>query len=373
MTYFKYPDKHTPYLPLIVMYSTFFVGANSITKEVSCRQDGFRKRDFGEILQGRYENMIDVCKKQNSPSSETLSLCKHTVIWRKQEKIAMCPVYKSGTTSWIHHLIDLSFAKKETKESAKWMLINGGDRKVTVDTLSKYESPSEWARYVHSYGIKDAPYNISGFIVVRHPFERLVSTYRDKLESYSRSFFKQFARRVVEKYRKQAIREFGEDGFNRIRSFRNTIPESQNAQNPKFETLINDSMLPTFWEFVQYVINDYEEINDGEVYSHIRPIHKHCCVCDKNYQKIFRHILKLEEMDTEERRFIEFMPGWEAKIDLKQPKLNVQRPEQFSSEYITRLYFTQLSRDDVLRLYRLYNMDFLLFDYKLKFNNSSFS
>ena len=131
-------------------------------------------------------------------------------------------------------------------------------------------------------------------------------------------------------------------------------------------------MLPTFWEFVQYIINNYEEINDEEVYSHIRPIHEHCCLCDENYQKIFRYILKLEEMEIEERHFIEFMPGWEAKIDLKQPKLNVQRPDQFSSEYITSLYFTQLSSDDVLRLYRMYNIDFLLFDYKFKFKNSSF-
>ena len=369
MTYFKYPDKHTPYLPLIVMYSTFFVGANSITKEVSCRQDGFRKRDFGEILQGRYENMIDVCKKQNSPSSETLSLCKHTVIWRKQEKIAMCPVYKSGTTSWIHHLIDLSFAKKETKESAKMMLINGGDRKVTVDTLSKYESPSEWARYVHSYAIKDAPYNISGFIVVRHPFERLVSTYRDKLESYSRSFFENLARRVVEKYRERAIKQFGEDRFNEIRNFRDRIPKLYNSQNPKFEKFDDNPMLPTFWEFVQYIIYDYKKIDDEDVYSHVRPIHEHCCLCDENYQKIFKYILKSEEMSTEELSFIKSIPGWEAKIDLKQPKLNVQRPRHISSEDIAKMYFTQLSRDDVIRLYGLYELDFLLFNYTLKFEN----
>ena len=210
---------------------------------------------------------------------------------------------------------------------------------------------------------------MTGFVVVRHPFERLVSTYRDNLESYSRAFFKQFARRVVEKYRVQAIRVFGEDGFNRIRSFRNTIPESQNAQNPKFETLINYSMLPTFWEFVQYVINDYEEINDREVYSHIRPIHKHCCVCDENYQKIFRYILKAEHIDTEEASFIRSIPGWDTKISPGQPKLNVKRPKTFKSDEITRLYFTQLSVDNVMRLYKIYETDFNMFDYKFSFGN----
>ena len=101
--------------------------------------------------------------------------------------------------------------QKKAKETAKGMLLKGGDRRVTVNKLSKYESPSEWARYVHSFGIKEAPYNITGFIVVRHPFERLVSTYRDKLESYSRAFFKQFAHRMIEKYRVQAVTRFGED------------------------------------------------------------------------------------------------------------------------------------------------------------------
>ena len=80
MKYFKYSYKHTPILRLLLIYSTFVDAANSNTKEVTCSQDAFPKRDFGEILQERYKNMMDVCKKQNNPSSDTLSLCKHTVI-----------------------------------------------------------------------------------------------------------------------------------------------------------------------------------------------------------------------------------------------------------------------------------------------------
>ena len=382
MAVFKYPEKDIVTdsflkmiycLLLVLVNSTFVYAKHPTSKEASCEQDALQERDFREIIQQRYKHLVSICKNQEKPSSEMLSKCKHTIIWRKQEKIAMCPVYKSGTTSWIHHLIDLSFAKKEAKKEAKMILKNGGDRKTTIDTLSKYESPSEWAKYTRSVGVKGVPHNMTGFIVVRHPFERLVSTYRDKVESYSRSFFESLARRVVEKYRGRAIKQFGEDRFNEIRNFRDRIPKLYNSQNPKFEKFGDNPMLPTFWEFVQYIIYDYETIDEEDVYSHIRPIHEHCCLCDENYQKIFQYILKSEEMSTEELNFIKSMPGWEAKIGLKQPKLNVQRPSHISSEDIAKMYFTQLSRDDVIRLYRLYELDFLLFNYTLKFENMSSS
>ena len=378
MAVFKYPEKDIVAdsflktilcLLMVLLNSTFVYAKHPTSKEASCEQEALQEKDFREIIQQRHKNLVSVCKNQEKPSPEMLSKCKHTIIWRKQEKIAMCPVYKSGTTSWIHHLIDLSFAKKETKKEAKMILKNGGDRKTTIDTLSKYESPSEWDKYTRSVGVKGVPHNMTGFIVVRHPFERLVSTYRDKLESYSRSFFENLARRVVEKYRERAIKQFGEDRFNEIRNFRDRIPKLYNSQNPKFEKFDDNPMLPTFWEFVQYIIYDYKKIDDEDVYSHVRPIHEHCCLCDENYQKIFKYILKSEEMSTEELSFIKSIPGWEAKIDLKQPKLNVQRPRHISSEDIAKMYFTQLSRDDVIRLYGLYELDFLLFNYTLKFEN----
>lgn len=169
----------------------------------------------------------------------------------------------------------------------------------------------------------------------------------------------------------QAFKEFGEDGFNEMRNLKYKLSSLNKAQNLTFEKFKYNTMFPTFWESVQYIINDYKEIKYEAVYSHIRPIYEHCCVCDESYEKLFRYILKLEKMVTEERNFIKSMPGWEAQIIPKQPKLNVQRPSHLSSEDITKLYFTQLSSDDVLRLYTLYEIDFLLFDYAFEFKNAS--
>ena len=61
--------------------------------------------------------------------------------------------------------------------------------------------------------------NETSFIVVRHPFERLVSAYRDKLErTHAKNYltdwyFKQYGQKIVKKYRSKAISIFGSDFF----------------------------------------------------------------------------------------------------------------------------------------------------------------
>ena len=61
--------------------------------------------------------------------------------------------------------------------------------------------------------------NETSFIVVRHPFERLVSAYRDKLErTHAKNYltdwyFKQYGQKIVKKYRSKAISIFGNDFF----------------------------------------------------------------------------------------------------------------------------------------------------------------
>ena len=81
------------------------------------------------------------------------------------------------------------------------------------------------------------------------------------------------------------------------------------------------------------------------------------------------HILKAENSDTEEASFIRSVPGWDTKISPSQPKFNVKRPKSLKSDEITRLYFAQLSIDNVMRLYEIYETDFNMFDYKFSFGN----
>ena len=72
----------------------------------------------------------------------------------------------------------------------------------------------EWKRK-----LKRSKKTEKSFIIVRHPFERLVSAYRDKLERSKAVdykvdyFYKRYGGKIVKKYRQKAINLFGQDFF----------------------------------------------------------------------------------------------------------------------------------------------------------------
>ena len=329
--------------------------------EKHVQKEDLTEEHFVQILQQRNANIRLNCEKYSKQNAKKLDLYGKNIIWMKEEKIAMCPVFKSATSSWFRNLIELSNASELKKRQARIdVKKNGID---TISKLSQKPSSLDWMRYVES--LKN-PDELTGFIVVRHPFERLVSTYRNKVEFDSKYIFKDFASKTVKRYRDKAIQKFGNEGFQKIMNFGTTLPQKTNKENPS--VIGSNTPLPSFWEFVQALINDYEGINNDYVYMHIRPMYGHCSICHEIQLKAFRYILKSEELDKEEPAFIRHM-GWENKINISEPKLNVQRPDEMTSEEITNLYFTQLSMDEVLKLYNLYEWDFLLFNYTFKFRD----
>ena len=66
--------------------------------------------------------------------------------------------------------------------------------------------------------------NETSFIVVRHPFERLVSAYRDKLERSNVYYYKKYGEKIVQKYRQKAINIFGKDFFRLVFLLSSYVP-----------------------------------------------------------------------------------------------------------------------------------------------------
>ena len=85
--------------------------------------------------------------------------------------------------------------------------------RVVAPTISR----STFVRYKKNLRVKNET-DVS-FIVVRHPFERMVSAYRDKLErthakNYLTDFYyKAYGKKMVQKFRGQALKRFGDDFF----------------------------------------------------------------------------------------------------------------------------------------------------------------
>lgn len=108
------------------------------------------------------------------------------------------------------------------------------------EALSKFENePYNQAKFIAPILPLDElekilPYNIlETFVIVRHPFERLVSAFRDKFEKHENNHF------FREKFGAQMI------------------AENREFAMEKFPHLSFDENVPIFWEFVQFIIKHH--------------------------------------------------------------------------------------------------------------------
>ena len=274
--------------------------------------------------------------------------------WFPSEAIAYCPVFKSATSTWQNHLLEVVNFSEEVKSDVKSKHHQHRDRLLHLGAVNP--SITTWNDYISRLPV---PNNFVGFIVVRHPFERLVSAFRDKLERNNLEepfYYNKFGKPFVKKYRKKAIEVLGEEYFSEANNYGTPIQVKDNRRP--------NSDLPSFWEFSQSVIDSYK-IDD-----HWRPIVEHCSICNKLSLKAYNYILKFEELEKEEDMFL-IHTGWNEKIKSRK-KVNVNDHQGLSDEELTQIYFSGLSKKQIRALYSVYKMDFLLFNYSFKINELTF-
>lgn len=108
--------------------------------------------------------------------------------------------------------------------------------------------------------LNEALENSLSLLIVREPFERLLSAYRNKFEEGKNSYYKVIAESIVRQYR---------------------IQPSENQSNA-----------PTFKEFLQYVVK--KEKQD----EHWAPYWKFCTPCSHN-ASLFTLIVKLDTFERD--------------------------------------------------------------------------
>ncbi|XP_060533589.1 carbohydrate sulfotransferase 11 [Cylas formicarius] len=156
------------------------------------------------------------------------------------------------------------------------------------------------------------------FLIVRHPFERLLSAYRNKFTETlpsSKYFQARYGKEIIKKYRRGAV--------------------SSDAN-------------VTFSEFVAYLLDEGAETNE-----HWRPVYDMCLPCTLNYTFVGRY-----ETLVEDARTVLNMVG--------APPLAfpVTRPARTRDNL--KRYYQELSVYTIGRLYRRYLADFKLFGYGLE-------
>ena len=120
------------------------------------------------------------------------------------------------------------------------------------------------------------------FLIVRHPYDRLLSAYRDKFENKKKFYHLKYGRFMVHQYRKRGIRRFGKSFYQAAKKSDDQVhPHWKAARRNKYDAT------PTFWEFIKSVI-EHKIFNE-----HWAPASSVCSVCKVCYRSNVVQILTL--------------------------------------------------------------------------------
>ncbi|XP_050427012.1 carbohydrate sulfotransferase 11 [Adelges cooleyi] len=262
----------------------------------------------------RQERVSQVCRLYKLPINYRINdttLLEHILV-DNRHKLLYCYVPKVACTNWKRVFMVLSGGARAP--DAARIPADVVHKPGTLDRLSDY--PAAAASEMLSTYTK--------FLFVRHPFERLLSAYRNKLEQRhdsSRYFQSRFGRRIVRRYRANATE----------RSLRN-----------------GDDV--TFPEFAAFVADTRDKVFN----EHWAPIDQLCRPCAINYDFIGKH----ESLFPDSDYLLKHMVGV---ADVKFPK----GPDSSTATQLNK-YFTSLDHNTILQLYSIFESDFKLFDYNLQ-------
>lgn len=184
-------------------------------------------------------------------------------------------------------------------------------------------------RYLHEYPSDEIVYRLNTyykFLFVRHPFERLVSAYRNKfIDSYNLTLFKKlYGRRIIRHFRK----------------------------NPDAKSLRTGEGV-SFSEFVNYLFKSDPEYMD----QHWKQYDLLCHPCLISYDYVGR----FENLIPEANELLETLQV----RDVTEFPSNMSSKYKQSSSNLAKEYFKTLSREEVEELHNLYRHDFNMFGYSI--------
>jgi len=246
----------------------------------------------------------------------------------EQEGLGWCRIGKVGTTAWSALFLLLRDVPLKQIQVAVANL--------TAHDLLKQTYPSRPSERMHMVKGEHGKEYFT-FLVVRHPFVRLVSAYRDKLET---------------------LTEYN------VRYHMKDAPRMTSRR--VFNSSVADS--PTFTEFADYLIRTPPNLMD----KHWAPYTKVCLPCNLTYSAI----LKLETLEKDADWLFDKLSlkhlrkDWDKVASVHKAGAGDGRVHGgpggkggLSSEKLTENYFSQLTKSTVVRLYNKYKVDFEMFEY----------
>merc|ERR1719334_2672965 len=116
------------------------------------------------------QEMLEWFEKQKVPRRPLWQ----NLICSKEHRMSLCPVYKSASTFLLKKFLLIAPSGKYDKES-----VNHLEAQANILARKEFGYLDSWTQY------PDFTTNGTSIIFVRHPFERLLSAFRDKLDDPS--------------------------------------------------------------------------------------------------------------------------------------------------------------------------------------------
>ncbi|XP_050100964.1 carbohydrate sulfotransferase 11-like [Anopheles aquasalis] len=229
--------------------------------------------------------------------------------------IAWCNIFKAASSTWMYYFNILGGYPVQYLQHTKASPIDLARKRFPRPTMNE---------------LNDYISNTISFLIVREPFERLLSAYRNKLEGCRNKYYKLLGEQIVKKFRKG-----------------NPLKGAKPPHGP------------TFREFLEFLVSHYR--SGGRFDEHWSPVYSFCTPCSIN----FTLIAKMETFQRDSEYIIR-QAGLETLLLNKMPRYKARwitnRATSDTRNLIPR-YFAQIDEKLLTDVLEIYQLDFELFGY----------
>ncbi|KAJ8020499.1 Carbohydrate sulfotransferase 11 [Holothuria leucospilota] len=262
----------------------------------------------------RHRLLAEACKKYPELSEGKLSVdTQRHILVNEKQKLLYCFVPKVGCSNWKRVMMKLAGT---TSKKLSRITSQDAHAKNGLRNLLNYEQ-NERRTILATY---------TAFMYARDPFARIVSAYQNKFGDVSvyrkETLIHKTAKMMIKKYRRDPSPKELETGEN-----------------------------VTWTEFVNFLTDPVKNYFN----EHWREMYKLCSPCHVNYDFLGH----LETLDDDVQYMFQEL-HLEDKI--KYPSSKTSHPTNSTNTYLE--FYSQLTTEQIQRLWKIYEKDFDLFGYK---------